>query len=148
MTKNLHRLSVAFIGLLSLGIIVGCEHEAQKSDVLGTNNTKPTKPTTTAPSTNNFVGTWRLTSNTDAAFWFALFDKDGTWKISDNADGSGKRVYGSYSVKGTNLNGNMTNPGVGTGSIAATISSDVMTFDFIEHWHNPYKTIRYTGSKR
>ena len=148
MTKNTYRLSAAFIGLISLAIIAGCEHKEQKSDLFGTKETKKPTTTTTTPSSNsNFVGTWKLTSTTDGASWFALFEKGGTWKISDNADGSGRRVYGSYTVNGANLNGDMTNPGVGTGSIAATISNGVMTFDFIEHWHNPYKTVRYKGSK-
>ena len=145
MTKNLHRLSVAFIGLVSLGIIAGCEHKEQKSDLFGTNDTK--KPTTTTPASNNFVGTWKLTSTTDGASWYALFDKGGTWKIADNANGSGQRVYGSYSVSGSTLRGNMTNPGVGTGEISATISGGVMSFNFIEHWHTPHKTVRYKGSK-
>ena len=148
MTQNLHRLTVAFIGLISLGIIAGCEHDAPKSDPFGTNNTKtPTTTTTTTPSSSNFVGTWKLTSTTDGASWFAIFNNNGTWKISDNANGSGQRVYGSYSTNGANLSGNMINPGVGTGNIVATIYKGVMTFDFVEHWHTPYKTIRYTGSK-
>ncbi len=147
MTKNFHHLSIAFIGLISLGLIAGCEHEAQKSDPFGTNDTKKPTTTTTTPANNTFVGTWKLTSTTDGTSWFAIFDKGGTWKISDHANGSGQRVYGSYTVNGANLSGNMINPGVGTGNIVATISKGVMTFDFVEHWHTPYKTIRYRGSK-
>lgn len=91
------------------------------------------------------VGTWSLTNG--GSTWFILFAEDGSWLISDTADGSRRRVYGSYTVDGDAVRGSMTNPGVGTGEIAATISGDSISLDFIEHWHTPYKHVAYTGTR-
>ena len=54
---------------------------------------------------------------------------------------------GSYSVSDNGrLNGNMINPGTGSGAIYANVdSAGTMAFDFEEHWHTPHKTLRFTG---
>lgn len=92
------------------------------------------------------VGTWSLTNS--GGTWYILFASDGTYKISDTSDGSQQRVYGNYTVSGSTVSGSMTNPGVGTGEIKATITGNAIALDFIEHWHTPYKVVRYTGNKR
>ena len=91
------------------------------------------------------VGTWSLTNG--GSTWYILFATDGSWMISDTADGSQRRVYGSYTFNGDAISGSMTNPGVGSGEIAATISGDSISLDFIEHWHTPYKHVAYTGTR-
>lgn len=94
---------------------------------------------------SSVVGTWSLTNS--GGTWYILFAADGTYKICDAADGSQQRVSGNYTVSGNNVTGSMTNPGVGTGEIKATIDGDAIVLDFIEHWHTPYKVVRYTGNK-
>lgn len=91
------------------------------------------------------VGTWSLTHA--GSTWFITFNPDMTWRISNNADGSGQRVYGNYTVDGSTVRGPMVNPGVGTGEIVATVDGNAITLDFIEHWHTPYKVVPYTGSR-
>lgn len=93
----------------------------------------------------NVVGAWSLTNG--GSTWYIIFGKDGNWTIADNADGSARRVYGTYTVGGNNVSGPMTNPGVGTGEIKATVNGDSITLNFIEHWHTPYKTVPYTGKR-
>lgn len=93
-----------------------------------------------------FTGTWALTQGAGIS-WYILFNDDGTWLISDTADGSARRVYGTYAVNGDVATGPMTNPGVGEGEIVATLDGDTLSLDFIEHWHNPYKHVPYTGTK-
>ena len=92
------------------------------------------------------VGTWRLVSDTGSA-WYAHFYKDGNWKISDDAEGNARRVYGTYTCKGVSFSGPMVNPGVGNGKIEGTFEDNSMTMDFIEYWHTPAKHVPYTGSK-
>ena len=91
------------------------------------------------------AGTWSLTNG--GSTWYILFASDGSWLISDTPDGGSRRVYGSYTVDGDSVRGSMTNPGVGTGEIAATISGDSISLDFIEHWHTPYKHVPDTGTR-
>lgn len=153
MTKNNHLISVAFVGLLCFVMITGCEHGTQADGFAYGDSSVPVeeekekdKDKEEPVPVNNFVGTWKLASATGAS-WYAFFYPDGNWKICDNADGSSQRVFGSYSVSGGTLNGNMTNPGVGTGSITATIYNGVMTLDFVENWNSPPSTVRYTGTR-
>ena len=93
-----------------------------------------------------FVGTWALSSG-GAVSWYVIFNDDNSWLISDTADGSARRCYGTYTVDGDTAAGPMVNPGVGTGEIVATLSGDSMAFDFVEYWHSPYKHVPYTGVK-
>ncbi len=95
---------------------------------------------------SKFVGTWALTQGAGVS-WYLIFNDDGSWLISDTADGSARRVYGTYAVDGNTASGPMVNPGTGVGEIVATIDGDVLALDFIEHWHNPYKHVAYTGTK-
>ena len=95
---------------------------------------------------SDFVGTWALTQGAGTS-WYLIFNDDGSWLISDTADGSAQRVYGTYTVDGNTASGPMVNPGTGEGEIVATLDGDVLTLDFVEYWHDPYKHVAYTGTK-
>ena len=94
-----------------------------------------------------FVGTWALRQGSGDVEWYILFKADNSWLISDTADGSAQRVYGTYVVEGNRAAGPMINPGTGEGEIVATLDGDVLTLDFVEYWHDPYKHVAYTGTK-
>ena len=132
--------------LLAATLLTGCEHESRE-DVLSRLDAPDGGGGKTPSSAKNFIGRWKLDSNTDPTIWYAFFDKDGSWRVCNNPDGSVQRAYGSYSVSDNGrLNGNMINPGTGSGAIYANIdSAGTMTFDFEEHWHTPYKTLRFIG---
>ena len=93
-----------------------------------------------------FVGTWALTQGQGIS-WYIIFHDDGSWLISDTADGSARRVFGTYTVDGNTASGPMVNPGTGEGEIIATLEGDTLSLDFVEFWHNPYKHVAYTGTK-
>lgn len=93
-----------------------------------------------------FTGTWALSQGA-GVYWYITFNSDNSWFISNNADGSGRRAFGTYAVSGNTARGPMQNPGTGTGEIVATVSGSTMALDFIEHWHTPYKTLKFTGVK-
>jgi hypothetical protein len=122
-------VSVAVLGCLLL--FSGCE--SSESNTSGN---------------SQFVGTWALYENgTGSIYWYIHFFDNGDWNISNNADGSGRRAFGTYVVSGDTARGPMENPGTGTGEIVATVSGGAMNLDFIEHWHNPYKVLKFTGVK-
>lgn len=98
----------------------------------------------------DFEGVWALSAGdtvTSSVAWYAHFKSDGSFFISDNADGSAVRVTGTYSVSDGFLVGPFTNPGVGEGRVEATINGGVMNLDFIEYWHTPNKVVPYAGKK-
>lgn len=102
------------------------------------------------PEASAFVGTWTLyDGNTiqGSPVWYVHFKEDQTFFISNNADGTGVRVFGTWTESDGALVGPFTNPRVGEGRVEATITSNVMHLDFIEYWHTPHKVIPYTGSK-
>lgn len=100
-----------------------------------------------AGDNSKFVGTWALRDEAGTLAWYILFKADNTWLISDTADGSAQRVYGTYVVEGKVASGPMVNPGTGEGEIVATLSGATLSLDFVEYWHDPYKHIPYTGTK-
>ena len=103
-----------------------------------------------SPEVNEFVGTWALyDGNTvqGSIVWYVNFREDGTFNITMKADGTGQRVYGTYTVTDGQLVGPFTNPRVGEGRVEATISNGVMHLDFIEYWHTPNKVLPFTGTK-
>ena len=122
----------------------GCEHDKE---------TRPwyAPPDTSVPSRDpaksapGLVGTWELTNGETT--WYAHFGKDGSWRISDDRAGKQIHVYGSYSADDSSFQGNMTNPGVGTGSIAGYYNGRSLALDFAENWHSPTKHVSYTGRK-
>ena len=95
---------------------------------------------------SKFVGTWAL-SQGGGTLWYIIFNSDNSWLISDTADGSARRVYGTYTVDGNTAAGPMVNPGIGTGEIVAVLEGATLSLDFVEFWHNPYKHVFYTGTK-
>jgi hypothetical protein len=111
--------------------------------------TSTTDPTETAATP--FIGTWNLYEGSTVGgtpTWYVHFREDGSFAISDNADGTRQRVSGTYTVTDGNLVGPFTNPRVGEGRVEATITNGVISLDFIEYWHSPYKHVPYVGTKR
>lgn len=97
-----------------------------------------------------FEGTWALypgSSVGGSPAWYVHFQSDKTFFISNEANGAGVRVSGTYGVSGGALTGPFTNPGTGEGRVEATIQEGVLQLDFIEYWHTPHKVIHYAGSK-
>ena len=94
-----------------------------------------------------FVGTWALREGTSEVKWYILFKADNSWLISDTADGSAQRVYGTYAVEDNRAAGPMVNPGTGEGEIVATLDDANLSLDFVEYWHDPHKHILYNGTK-
>ncbi len=95
-------------------------------------------------------GTWALNSGstvTGNTVWFIHFKNDGSYAISNNADGSGQRVSGTYSQSGNTVTGPFTNPGVGKGRIDGVVTGGVLQLDFVEYWHTPNKHVPYAGRK-
>ncbi len=104
-------------------------------------------------STDNsaFVGTWAIydqTAGPGVRPWYVTFRADGTWFFSDAAGGppddSGVKTY---TVSNGRLVGAFTNPHAGDGHIEATITGNTMQLNFIEHWHDPYVVIPFSGTK-
>ena len=99
---------------------------------------------------SSIAGTWKLTaiSEGESGYWFVHFADDGSWRITDDAEGKERtRAKGDYTTSGDSFKGSMVNPGVGDGEIECEITNGAMTFDFIEHWHSPYKHNVYSGVK-
>lgn len=99
---------------------------------------------------SDVVGTWALYPGSTiqgSPVWYINFNKDKTYNITDNADGSGERVYGTYTQDGNTITGPFTNPGVGDGRIDATVTDGVMQLNFVEYWHSPHKVVPYAGNK-
>ena len=98
----------------------------------------------------SIAGTWKLTaiSEGESGYWFVHFADDGSWQITDDAEGKERtRAKGDYTTSGDSFKGSMVNPGVGDGEIEGKVTNGAMTFDFIEHWHTPYKHNVYSGVK-
>ena len=95
---------------------------------------------------SGFVGTWQLTQVDDGSTMFAIFAADGSTVFARNASGSSVAMSGTYTVSGNTAVGPLHGaPGVA--ELSAVIDGDTISYDFIEHWHNPFKHNRYTGSK-
>jgi hypothetical protein len=102
------------------------------------------------PEISAFVGTWTLyDGNTvqGSPVWYVHFKEDKTFFISNNANGTGVRVFGTWTESDGALVGPFTNPRVGEGRVEATITNNIMHLDFIEYWHTPNKVIPYSGTK-
>ena len=94
-----------------------------------------------------FVGTWALRQGRGDVERYLLFKADSSWLISDTADGSAQRVYGTYVVEGNVAAGPMVNPGTGEGEIVAELNGATLSLDFVEYWHDPHKHVAYLGEK-
>lgn len=122
-------LRTALLVLVASIVLIGCDSDSDSGG-----------------GSAKFTGTWALTQGAGIS-WYILFNADGTWLISDTADGSARRVFGTYTVTGDMARGPMTNPGTGVGEIVATLDGGTLSLDFIEHWHDPYKHVYYTGTR-
>ena len=147
---RLMSLVVQSLCVLVLALLTGCEGSDDNDFVDQTfQNGSGSSSSSSASGTVNsgIVGSWSLTDS-EGNTWYIHFESDRTWMITDGAGKTTRRrVYGTYSTSGNSFTGDMTNPNVGTGEIRGSISGTSITLDFIEHWHNPYKVIAYTGSK-
>ena len=135
--KQIHRLfRAALLALVIPLCFSGCSSDSSDGsggDSGGSDNSK-------------FTGTWALSQGA-GTLWYLIFNDDGSWLISDTADGSALRVFGTYSVDGNTAEGPMTNPGVGEGEIIAVLDGATLSLDFVEFWHSPPKHVPYVGTK-
>ena len=122
--------------LLLAAFAAGCGHDSGGDD----DGDAPWTPDSA------IVGSWRLSAE-DGSAWYAHFGEDGNWKITDDLEGTARRVHGTYTFDGTRFSGPMVNPRVGEGRIEGTVEGGTMTMDFIEYWHDPAKHVPYTGTK-
>ena len=144
MVKSLRFWLIAMLGVLMVGFY-GCNSGGNSNSGAGTS-------TNTNTNTNNaFVGSWALCEgdNPDGTVvWYVHFNANKTFLISDNADKSSERISGTYTVSNNNsLVGPFNHPGVGDGRIECSLSGGVLSMDFIEYWHDPYKHNLYAGRK-
>lgn len=144
------RLSLfAAASLLFFAFAAGCEHDSvgDRHNSSSSSSASSESGSSPAVSSSAIVGSWRLVSD-DGAAWYAHFDENGNWKITDDAEGAARRVYGTYTCNGSSFAGPMVNPGVGEGKIEGTLdTSSTLSLDFIEYWHTPAKHVPYTGTK-
>ena len=145
---RLMSLVVQSLCVLILALLTGCEGSDDNNFVNQTlQNGSGSTSSDSGTVNSGIVGSWSLTDS-EGNTWYIHFESDRTWMITDGAGKTTRRrVYGTYSTSGNSFTGDMTNPNVGTGEIRGSISGTSITLDFIEHWHNPYKVIAYTGSK-
>ena len=144
-------LVVQSLCVLVLALLTGCEGSDDNNFVDQTfQNGSGSSSSSSSDSgmvSSGIVGSWSLTDS-EGHTWYIHFESDRSWMITDGAGKTTRRrVYGTYRTSGNSFTGDMTNPNVGTGEIRGSISGTSITLDFIEHWHNPYKVIAYTGSK-
>jgi len=145
MKPFLRRLPIALAALAVLA--AGCEDEKETRPWYGAGpSAGAAEPSGEAELDASLFGTWSLSNGGDV--WYVHFFKDGTWKITDDRAGAVERVHGSYSTNAAAFSGNMVNPGVGTGEINGFHNGNAIRLNFIEHWHTPYKTVVYEGSRQ
>lgn len=131
---------LAAASLLLFALAAGCEHDSPRRD-------SDSSRSSSNETSTDLVGSWRLVA-ADGSAWYAHFGGDGNWKITDDAEGAARRVYGTYTCNGSSFAGPMVNPGVGEGKIEGTLdTSSTLSLDFIEYWHTPAKHVPYTGTK-
>ena len=136
-----------FLFLLVPLALAGCGKGGPSEDAEDEGVNEEAETETVAGDNSAFVGTWALRQGDGAVERYILFKSDNSWLISDTADGSAQRVYGTYVVEGNQAAGPMVNPGTGEGEIAATLDGENLSLDFVEYWHDPYKHVAYNGTK-
>ena len=120
-------------------VIAGCES--------GGSNDKSDSATTTT-SANPFVGGWHITStSTSGLAWYLYIYADSSFRLCDTSDSSTPHLAGTYSLSGNSLVGSLTNPGVGSADVSATVSGSSITLTTIENWYSPAQTNVFTGNK-
>ena len=137
-----HALLPALAALLL--VCAGCEHDKETRSWYAPPDTSvPSRePAKSAPG---LIGEWELTGGETT--WYLHFRKDGTWRITEDRAGTQDHVYGNYTADDASFQGDMTNPGVGTGSISGYYNGRSLALDFVENWHDPAKHVSYTGKK-
>ena len=129
--------------LLSLVLCSGCEDKEARPWYAPPDTSTPSRaPAKSAPG---LIGTWQLSGA--GTVWYVHFLKDGTWRITDDRAGTKDHVYGTYTADDSSFQGNMTNPGVGTGSISGYYNGKSLALDFAENWHSAAKHVSDTGKK-
>lgn len=134
-----------FLSLLIPFALAGCGEGGPPENADDAENSESTEPV--AGNNSAFVGTWALRQGNGGVEWYILFKANNSWLISDTANGSAQRVYGTYAVNGNRAAGPMVNPGTGVGEIIATLNGASLSLDFVEFWHNPHKHVLYNGTK-
>ncbi len=133
--KHFRVTCAVLMSVFSFGLLAGCEGGGGGND----------DDDDAAGDGVEVVGTWSL--NRPGRTVYIVFNEDLTWKICENADGTERIVYGTYTVSGNTVSGPMTNPGVGSGDILAIIDGDTIMLDFTEYWHTPHKVVEYSGER-
>lgn len=133
--KHFRVACAVLFSTLAFGLIAGCEGGGGGND----------DADDAAGDGVDVVGTWSL--NRPGRTIYIVFGEDGAYEICENADGSERIVYGTYTVSGNTVSGPMTNPGVGSGDILAVIDGDTILLDFTEYWHTPHKVVEYSGER-
>ena len=129
--------------LLLVLFLVGCEDKETRSWYAPPDTSTPSRePAKSAPG---LIGTWELTNG--ATTWYMHFLKDGTWRITDDRAGTKDHVYGTYTADDSSFQGDMTEPGVGTGSISGYYNGRSLSLDFVQNWNSPPKHVSYSGKK-
>ena len=134
---------IALSALCLLLACAGCEDKETRAWYAPPDTSVPSREP--ARAAHGLIGTWELAGGTGT--WYIHFLKDGTWRITDDREGTKERVHGSYAADDSSFQGDMTNPGVGTGKIEGKIDGDLISLDFVEYWHTPAKHVPYTGEK-
>jgi hypothetical protein len=134
--KHFRVACAVLLSVFSFGLLAGCEGGGGGSD---------DDDDDAAGDGVDVVGTWSL--NRPGRTIYIVFGEDGAYEICENADGSERIVYGTYTVSGNTVSGPMTNPGVGSGDILAIIEGDTIMLDFTEYWHTPHKVVEYSGER-
>ena len=135
---------------LALFAGAGCEDDGGDDDDDAPPPAATATNTTENASESSVVGVWALqegSTYTGNPYWYVTFNADGTYAISNNPDGSGQRVYGTYTTSGETVTGPFTNPGVGEGRIDAVYLGNDILLDFVEYWHSPEKHVLYAGAR-
>ena len=147
MPKFHHFFPTVFLALLLPLALAGCGEGGPDGAPHDEGESANDETETVAGDNGSFVGTWALRQGSGAVEWYILFKADNSWLISDTADGSARRVYGTYVVEGDQAAGPMVNPGTGEGEIVATLDGASLSLDFVEYWHDPHKHVLYNGTK-
>ena len=128
-------MGVAALAALAVVFVSGCDDSSSKSK--GGSSSGGGGSSAKAGSV---VGTWQIGDGGGSTTW------------SFNADGSlsSGGISGTFKQNGDHVTGDLTNAGVGSGAIDATLSADgkSMAMDFIEFWHDPAKHNPLSGTKQ
>ena len=98
---------------------------------------------------NDYAGVWLIKKEDTTSYW--IFNEDGTFEKKRAGEGldDANHFVGTYTVSGGQLQGEFTNPGVGTGAIEGVLTTDdKLLMDFIEYWHTPPKVVPCTGVRQ